>query len=113
LTPASHTPQRGEVWWVDLDPTRVGENRKTRPAVIVTADGLNRARGTVVIVPLSTGSEPHPPLVVSTPSFDTEFVAVCDQVRSVNNTRLRRLAGRLSVADLRAIESGLRAILGL
>ena len=101
--PPSNSPQRGDVWWVDLDPTRGGENRKTRPAVIVSADGLNRARRTVVIVPLSTGPEPFPPLVVSTPSFDRESVAICDQVRSVDKTRLTRLAGTLSTADLRAI----------
>jgi mRNA interferase MazF len=111
--PPNNTPQRGDVWWVDLDPARSGENRKTRPAVIVSADGLNRARRTVVIVPLSTGPEPYLPLVVSTPSFDRAFVAVCDQVRSVDKTRLTRLAGTLSTADLRAIESGLRAILRL
>jgi mRNA interferase MazF len=111
--PPNNPPQRGDVWWVELDPTRGSENRKTRPVVIVSADGLNRARRTVVIVPLSTGPEPCPPLVVSTPSFDRESVAICDQVRSINTTRLTHLAGTLSTADLRAIESGLRAILRL
>ena len=104
---------RGDVWWVDLDPTRGSEIRKTRPAVVVTADGLNRVRRTVVVVPLSTGPEPRPPLVVSTPSFGADSVAVCDQVRSVDKTRLTRLAGTLSGIDLRAVESGLRAILRL
>jgi len=28
-------PARGEVWWVDLDPTRGSETCKTRPAVVV------------------------------------------------------------------------------
>jgi mRNA interferase MazF len=104
---------RGDVWWVDLDPTRGSEIRKTRPAVVVTADGLNRVRRTVVVVPLSTGPQPRPPLVIPTPSFGSDSVAVCDQVRSVDKTRLTRLAGTLSDPDLRAVESGLRAILRL
>jgi mRNA interferase MazF len=53
---------------VDLDPTRGSEIRKRRPAVVMTADGLNRARRTVVVVPLSTGPEPRPLIVVATPS---------------------------------------------
>jgi hypothetical protein len=48
------TVRRGEVWWVDLDPTRGGEIHKTRPAVVLPADALNRARRSVVVVTLST-----------------------------------------------------------
>ncbi len=33
-------PQRGEIWLVNLDPTLGAEIRKTRPAVVVSADGL-------------------------------------------------------------------------
>ena len=52
--PASPVPvRRGEVWWVDLDPTRGGEIQKTRPAVVLTANALNpgaahRGRSTLV-----------------------------------------------------------------
>jgi mRNA-degrading endonuclease toxin of MazEF toxin-antitoxin module len=42
--------RRGEVWWVNFDPMEGSEIRKTRPAVVVTADALNRARRTVVVV---------------------------------------------------------------
>ncbi len=44
--------RRGDIWWVALDPAQGSEIRKTRPAVVITADALNRARRTVVIVPL-------------------------------------------------------------
>ena len=113
--PADDAPRirRGEVWWVNLDPTRGSEIRKTRPAVVISADGLNRARRTVVVVPLSTGPTPRPPLVIPTPSAGEHSVAVCDQVRSVDKTRLTRLTGMISSVDLRAIENGLRAILKL
>ena len=33
---------RGEVWWVDFDPSLGGEIQKTRPAVIVSNDAANR-----------------------------------------------------------------------
>jgi mRNA interferase MazF len=101
------------VWWVNLDPTRGSEIRNTRPAVVVTADALNRARRTVVVVPLSTGPTPRPPIVVSTPSAGADSVAVCDQVRAIDKARLIRLSGQLAGTDLQAVEDGMRAVLEL
>ena len=112
-TAATDLVRRGGVWWVDLDPARGGEIRKTRPAVVLTADGLNRARRTVVVAPLSTGPTPRPPIVVATPSAGLDSVAVCDQVRAVDKVRLVRREGRLAAADMRAVEAGLRAVLEL
>jgi mRNA interferase MazF len=105
--------ERGTVWWVDLDPARGSEIRKTRPAAVLSANALNRARRTVVVVPLSTGPEAHPPIVVATPSLGPHSVAVCDQLRAVDKARLTRMAGVLSRQDLRTIEDGIRAILQL
>ena len=105
--------RRGDTWWVTLDPTLGAELRKTRPAVVVTVDALNQARGTVVVVPLSTGPLTRPPLVVAAPSAGADSVAVCDQVRAVDKARLTKRIGTLSPTDLRHIEQGLRAVLGL
>jgi mRNA interferase MazF len=105
--------RRGEVWWVDFDVVDDGEIRKMRPAVVITADALNRARRTVVVVPLATGPQPRPPIVVATPSAGERRVAVCDQARAVDKARLTRAAGTLSAPDLRAVEDGLRRILEL
>jgi mRNA interferase MazF len=111
---ASEPPiRRGDLWWVNFDPTQGSEIRKIRPAVVVTANGLNRARGTVVVVPLSTGPQPRPPIVVATPSAGANAVAVCDQVRAVDKRRLARSSGQLSPGDLRNIEEGLRRVLEL
>ena len=33
--------RRGEVWWVDLDPSRSGEANKVRPCVVVSNDANN------------------------------------------------------------------------
>src|SRR5262245_37624308 len=107
------TIRRGDIWWVNMDPAQGSEIRKTRPAAIITADALNRARRTVVIVPLSTGPAPRPPIVVATPSAGSESVAVCDQLRAVDKRRLTRPSGRLSTTDLHSIEEGVRGVLEL
>ena len=105
--------KRGEIWWVDLEPTRGCEIKKTRPGVILTVDALNKARRTVVIVPLSSSAQPRPPIVISTPSAGGRSVAVCDQVRAVDKERLVEKIGELSKSDLMGITSGIKQILGL
>ncbi len=35
-------PKRGEVWQVDLDPTVGSEIQKSRPCVVISADGIGR-----------------------------------------------------------------------
>ena len=111
--PAPTLVRRGDIWWVDLDPTRGAEINKRRPAVVLSADALNRARRTVVIAPLSTGPAPRPPLVVATPSAGAGSVAVCDQLRAIDKSRLVEVAGRLRPEDLRAVEHGVRQVLEL
>jgi mRNA interferase MazF len=114
MTDATTLPiRRGDVWWVGFDPTQGAEIQKTRPAVVLSADALNRLRRTVVVVPLSTGPQPRPPIVVATPSARQNAVAVCDQLRAVDKRRLTRPAGRLSAADLRTVEDGVRRVLEL
>lgn len=104
--------RRGEVWWVDLDPTWGTEIRKTRPAIVLTANALNRARRTVV-VPLSTGPAPRPPIVLATPSAGAGSAAVYDQVRAVGKSRLTRCSGQLTAADLHDVENGVQTVLEL
>jgi mRNA interferase MazF len=105
--------RRGDICWVNLDPAQGSEISKIRPAVVITADALNRARRTVVVVPLSTGPAPRPPIMMSTPSAGLNSVAVCDQLRAVDKRRLTRSSGRLSIADLGMIEEGVRRVLEL
>jgi mRNA interferase MazF len=105
--------RRGEVWWTEFDPSRDVEVRKTRPAVILSVDQVNRARRTVIVAPLSTAPRAYPPISVAVTAVGRPSIAKCDQVRAVDKSRLTRRAGNLSANDLRAIEDGVRAVLGL
>ena len=44
---------RGEVWWVNFDPSIGGEIQKRRPAIIVSNDVANRHLNRVQVVPPS------------------------------------------------------------
>jgi len=90
---------RYDVHWVDLEPVRGSELNKTRPAVIVSLDVLNRALETVVVCPLT--SKLHPTwrtrLQVKVAGKDSEIAA--DQIRVVSRSRLGKKIGTLSPAD--------------
>ncbi|PXF58518.1 MAG: PemK family transcriptional regulator [Deltaproteobacteria bacterium] len=105
--------KRGDVYWVNLDPTRGSEIRKTRPCILVGATPINKARRTVVVVPISSSGVPRPPLAVPVNCFGKQALAVCDQIRAIDKTRLVRRAESLGKADLAELDKNLRQVLSL
>lgn len=105
--------KRGDLFWVNLDPTVGSEIRKKRPCVLVGANPINKARRTVVVVPLSTAADANPPLTVQVEALGSHAVAVCDQIRAVDKTRLISRAGNLSLINMKCIDDGLRQVLVL
>lgn len=90
--------KRGEVYWVNLDPTVGSEIRKTRPALVVSPDDMNAALPSVLIAPLTSAGQP----LGCRPEY--RFAGkpariLLDQMRSVDK---RRLAGRMGDIPLEA-----------
>ena len=109
---------RGEVWVVDLDPTRGHEQAKTRPCIVVSDDRFNRSpSGLVVVIPLTSVGRSIPWHVREGPGdggVHEESEAMTDQVRAVSRDRLVRDPwGRVSSGVMAAIEERLRLLLGL
>ena len=78
--------KRLDVWLVNLDPTVGSEIKKTRPAVIVSPDELNKHLQTVIVVPLTTGRSY--PFRIPTKVQGKPGVAAIDQIRTVDKKRL-------------------------
>lgn len=104
---------RGDVYWVDLNPTKGSEINKKRPCVIVSATPINRARNTVIVVPLSTAARVRPPIIIHVECLGKKVAAVCDQIRTVDKSRLVQAAGNLSLKDMDTLDESLRQILTL
>jgi mRNA interferase MazF len=99
--------RRGEVFLVDLEPTRGSEIRKMRPGVVVSPDELNQHLRTFIVAPLTTGGHQYPFRVPCRFAGKTGYV-VLDQVRTVDQVRMVRRLGRLSQPTLQHTLSVLR-----
>lgn len=91
--------RRGEIFLVDLNPSRGSEIRKTRPCVIVSPDELNDNLRTFIVAPLTTGGHPYPFRVPCRFGGKAGYVVV-DQIRTVDHEQLLRRLGRLAPAPL-------------
>ena len=106
-------PERGDIWWVALDPTLGSEIRKTRPCVVISVNVLNERRRTVIVVPLSSSPKASPPILVPISCDGHPAVAVSDQVRAVTKERLRSRLGVVTKEEMAELEDGLRQIMQL
>ena len=86
--------KRGEVYWVNLDPTFGTEIKKTRPALVVSPDDLNEALPRVIIAPLTSKGQPlgcRPEIIFN----NRPSRLLLDQIRSVDKRRLLEKMGEI------------------
>src|SRR5574341_2066235 len=93
---------RGDVYLVQLDPTRGSEIRKTRPCLVVSPDELNEHLRTVIVAPMTTRGHAYPWRIQCRFQGRSGFVAT-DQLRTVDIERLARRLGRLAPSSLTAV----------
>jgi mRNA interferase MazF len=91
--------RRGDVFLVNLNPTRGGEIQKTRPCVVVSPDELNVHLRTFIVAPLTTGAHSYPFRVACRFEGRSGYI-VLDQIRTVDRERLVRRLGKLSSSTL-------------
>jgi len=86
--------KRGEVYWVNLDPTFGTEIKKTRPALIISPNDLNAALPRVIIAPITSKGQPlgcRPEV-----TFNNRPARILlDQIRSVDKRRLSNKLGEI------------------
>ncbi|CAA0118103.1 type II toxin-antitoxin system PemK/MazF family toxin [Zhongshania aliphaticivorans] len=94
--------KRGEVYWVELDPTVGSEIRKTRPCLIISPDDMNAVLPRVIIAPITTKGQPlgcRPELVFN----GKQSRILLDQVRTVDARRLKNKMGKIELEHWHSI----------
>lgn len=90
--------RRGEIWWVDLNPTRGKEAKKIRACLIIQNDLGNEESDLTTVVPFLSPKN-YPFVVNVQPSelnqLDKERGLHFNQIRSVDVSRLKSKLGTL------------------
>ena len=111
------SPQRGEVWLANLDPTFGHEQGGSRPVLVVSVDPFNAGRsGLVVVLPITSRVRPlplHVPINPPEAGLRLPSAALCDAARSIDRRRLIEFWGTASSVTMNLVEGCLRRLLGL
>ena len=105
--------RRGDIWWINFDPSIGGEVRKKRSAVIISNDSSNKHLNRVQVVPMTSKVGRVYPSEAIVQVKDQNSKAMADQLTTVSKQRLINRAGRLSVRDMEKVEHAVKVQLGL
>jgi mRNA interferase MazF len=106
-------PGRGDVFWVSLAPTPGTQILKKYPAVVVSNDSCNTHGARVLVVPITNNVRAIYPGEAIVRVVKREVRVLCDQLRSVDITRLRDKVCQLTREELASIDEALRITLDL
>lgn len=105
--------RRGEIYWVDI-PNAIGhELMKDRPAIIVSCDALNDNSPVVQVVYCSASPKKELPEHITIRSTEQISTALCENVYTVDKSRVGRYVGRCTRRETEQVDLGLLSGLGL
>jgi mRNA interferase MazF len=110
------TYKRGEIRWVNLDPTVGAEAQKIRACLIVQRDIMNQYGLLTIVMPFRPGSKQAPYIVnikaTVTNGLDKDRFIDVAQIRSVDYRRVLGLVGILEAEYWEEIRTALDVVLG-
>jgi len=112
------TVSRGEVWLVNLDPTKGSEQAGLRPVIVIQSDIINKYTRTYLTVPVTTNLKradlPSCLLIrKGDGKLNSDSVALCHQARVLDKVRLTKKIGKLSDETMIALDGTILFTLGI
>ncbi len=103
---------RGDVYWVNLNPIEGSEIGKTRPAVVISNNINNELADTVTILPITSSVEKIYPFEAFIPrgvaNIPDDSKAKANQIRTVDKKRIKNLIGTVPDTTLKEIERAVK-----
>jgi mRNA interferase MazF len=84
VSTSSYIPDRGDIVYLDFDPTKGHEQRGHRPALVVSPRGYNAKSSLALFVPITRQQKGYPFEVALPAEMQTEGVILADQIKSLD-----------------------------
>lgn len=105
--------KRGDIWWVNFNPSIGGEIKKRRPAVIVSNDSSNKYLNRVQVVPLTSNTSKLFPSEAFVTVNKKQNKAMTDQLTTVSKLRMSEKISVLTRSEIKTLEQVIKLQLGL
>ena len=109
---------RGQIYYADLSPVQGSEQGGLRPVLIIQNDMGNRYSPTTIVAPLTSQLRKRfYPTNVDLEPIDTGLSCssrvCCEQVRTIDKTRLRACIGVVCEEKMKQVEQAIMVSLGV
>lgn len=106
-------PKRGDIYWIDLDPTIGTETQKKRPCIILSNNVHNNKMPRVIAAPITSQTKNVFPFEMLIQLKDKQGKVMLDQLRCFDKQRLRGKYCEADALDMQEIEEKLKGLLDL
>lgn len=107
---------RGEVYFADLSPVIGSEQGGVRPVLVLQNNVGNRYSPTIIVAAITAQHKKPLPTHVEIQGIDAlskRSVALLEQLRTIDRSRLRERVGRLNDQVIRQVDEALKVSVGL
>ena len=104
---------RGDVWWVNFEPSIGGEIRKKRPAIIVSNNAANKFLNRVQVIPITSNTDRLFPSEAYVTVAGKKGKAMADQLATVSKQRLTKRIGSISDDEMNMVGEAIKTQLDL
>ena len=106
--------KRGDIFWVNFDPSKDTEIKKTRPSLVCSHDIMNENSSRIIVAPITSNLKRIYSFEYAVKEHkEVKGKIMLDQIRSIDKSRLGKKLGSLSVKDMKEVEEILKFVLGI
>ena len=109
-------PNRGDIYYADLDPVLGSEQGGIRPVLIIQNDAGNRFSPTVIVAAITSAKKNNLPTHIALDPIEGLYkksVVLLEQVRTLDKRRLKNKIGTISQENLQKVNEALMISVGL
>ncbi len=80
----AYLPQRGDIVWIEFDPSQGAEIKKRRPALIISPLSYNQKVGLALACPITSHAKDYPFEVTLSSQKNIKGVVLADHIKSLD-----------------------------